>query len=479
MSDDFMSDEARKEAARKRLQARQAKRSEAQPSGRVRMPQPHRGTEHPHAQDSAPASAPASERPRAPRPQADARRAPRPQQGQQAPRTRAPESREPRPRVPRPQAQHPAGSQAPRQSHRPQAPRSGANRKPAQAPQRPQQAANALAGAGAAIANAFKGIGNFFANAYANAVDRFGKRNALIGIAAAFVILIILIVAIRACATPADPVQQDLREAQKAVSASSYSNEDGSKPDKAALENLLGAEDTAALLQTASSNEDAYWVASHPDSYTTDGTAVQGKLLRLAGNEPEAASFVRDWPNMYPQDKPSGDASTPSAESKTNVPRLYQWDKRWGYTQYSSTTFALTGCCPTSFAMVYQALTGLTDKSPYDMGVIATNGGFETQYDGTDTKFLFNAAEQLGLTCNQLNPQPSNLTAPLSAGQVLIINVGPGDFTQNGHFIVACGLDADGKVIINDPYSAERSEKTWDVSTLVSQSKMFYAFSLA
>ena len=113
------------------------------------------------------------------------------------------------------------------------------------------------------------------------------------------------------------------------------------------------------------------------------------------------------------------------------------------------------------------------------MGVIATNGGFETQYDGTDTKFLFSAAEQLGLTCNQLNPQPSNLTAPLSAGQVLIINVGPGDFTQNGHFIVACGLDADGKVIINDPYSAERSEKTWDVSTLVSQSKMFYAFSLA
>lgn len=425
MSDDFMSDEARKEAARKRLQARQAKRGEAQPSSRVHMPQGHR----------------------------------------------------------------PAGSQRPRQSQRPQAPRSGTNRKPAQAPhtnrkpaqspQRSQQAANALAGAGAAIANAFKGIGDFFANAYANAVERFGKRNALIGIAAAVAILVILVLVIRACATPADPVQQDLREAQKAVSASSYSNEDGSKPDKAALENLLGAEDTAALLQTASSNEDAYWVASHPDSYTADGTAVQGKLLRLAGNEPEAASFVRDWPNMYPQDKPSGDASTPSAESKTNVPRLYQWDKRWGYTQYSSTTFALTGCCPTSFAMVYQALTGLTDKSPYDMGVIATNGGFETQYDGTDTKFLFSAAEQLGLTCNQLNPQPSNLTAPLSAGQVLIINVGPGDFTQNGHFIVACGLDADGKVIINDPYSAERSEKTWDVSTLVSQSKMFYAFSLA
>lgn len=425
MSDDFMSDEARKEAARKRLQARQAKRSEVQPSGRLHMPQGHR----------------------------------------------------------------PAGSQMPRQSQRPQARRSGTNhkpaqaphtnRKPTQAPQRSQQAANALAGAGAAIANAFKGIGDFFANAYANAVERFGKRNALIGIAAAVVILVILVLAIRACATPADPVQQDLREAQKAVSASSYSNEDGSKPDKAALENLLGAEDTAALLQTASSNENAYWVASHPDSYTADGTAVQGKLLRLAGNEPEAASFVRDWPNMYPQDKPSGDASTPSAESKTNVPRLYQWDKCWGYTQYSSTTFALTGCCPTSFAMVYQALTGLTDKSPYDMGVIATNGGFETQYDGTDTKFLFSAAEQLGLTCNQLNPQPSNLTAPLSAGQVLIINVGPGDFTQNGHFIVACGLDADGKVIINDPYSAERSEKTWDVSTLVSQSKMFYAFSLA
>lgn len=332
-------------------------------------------------------------------------------------------------------------------------------------------------GKASAAASAISNAGGKIASVWESLCEKFGKRNALIGAGTAVVVLIIIVIGIRACTTPADPVQQALGDAERAVSTSSYANDDGSKPIQSTLVNLIGSEEAANLLDAASSNEDVYWIASHPDSFLADGDAVQAKLLKLAANEPEAASFVRNWPDEYPQDAPSGDASTPSADSGTSIPRLYQWDKRWGYTVYSSTTFALTGCCPTSLAMVYQGLTGNTDKSPYDMGQLARNGGYETQYDGTDGTFLLETADQLGLSCTQLTPIASNITSTLSAGKMLIINVGPGDFTTSGHYIVACGLNDDGKVIINDPYSAKRSEKTWDVNTLVDQAKAIYAYS--
>ena len=71
------------------------------------------------------------------------------------------------------------------------------------------------------------------------------------------------------------------------------------------------------------------------------------------------------------------------------------------------------------------------------------------------------------------------MTGALAAGQVLICNVGPGDFTTGGHFIVLTGLDANGDIIVNDPYSAERSAKTWDPDNVMVQTKALFAFSRA
>lgn len=309
-------------------------------------------------------------------------------------------------------------------------------------------------------------------------VDRFGFRNTNIGLGILAVLLIFLIVLIRSCATPVDPGEAAVRSAMQAVNSASFKNDDGAKPDEEYLVNLLGHEEAAALLNAASQNEDVYWIASHPDQYEEDGVMVQAKLLKLAAHEPDAVSYVRHWPERYPQESASGDAA-PKVESGTAFPRLYQWDERWGYTVYSSTAFALTGCCPTALAMVYQGFSGDTSVTPYDIAMIARNNGYETEFDGTDGSFLVHMAGDLGLVCTELSPAATNLRTTLNAGQALIINVGPGDFTANGHFIVATGLDSNGKVIVNDPYSAERSNQTWDVDTLVSQAKAFYAYSVA
>jgi len=146
---------------------------------------------------------------------------------------------------------------------------------------------------------------------------------------------------------------------------------------------------------------------------------------------------------------------------------------------YSSTTFALTGCCPTSLSMVYQGLTGKGDLSPYDMGKRASDGGFETAFDGTDSSFLVSEAASLGLSCEALSVDAGSVRAALEGGAVLVCNVGPGDFTDNGHFFVVTGIDGDGNLRINDPYSAERSNRAWDVDTVLGQTKALWAYRLA
>ncbi len=247
-------------------------------------------------------------------------------------------------------------------------------------------------------------------------------------------------------------------------------------PAPIALPEGLDADVAARLTEAAAGNEDIAWIASHASDYAVDGEMVQYKLLKLAADEPEAVGFVRGFPEAYPSD--AGEPCGESVEGAT-VPHFYQWDTRWGYTVYSSTTFALTGCCPTSLSMVYAGLTGKTDITPYDMGVRAQNGGYMTQYDGTDGSFLVAEASSLGLVCTEIGVGADALKAELSRGNVVICNVGPGDFTTGGHYIVIAGLADDGTLVVNDPYSAERSAKTWDVDQVIGQTKALYSYALA
>lgn len=253
---------------------------------------------------------------------------------------------------------------------------------------------------------------------------------------------------------------------------------DQTEIDESHLTSILDNQFAEMLLEQAKTNNDAHWIAAHPDEYLEDGTIVRYKMLRLAAKEPQAIPFVRDWPDKYCADEPDySEAHTD--ESSNGVPRLYQWDKRWGYTEYSSTTFALTGCAPTSLAMVYQAITGDTSKSPYDMGVYAANNGYATEYDGTDGSLFSSGASGLGLSCHELGIDASALTQALADGQIVVVNVGPGDFTDSGHYFVATGLADDGTVMINDPFSAERSATTWDATTIAGQTRAMYAFTKA
>ena len=385
---------------------------------------------------------------------------------------------------------------------------------------RTQQAPSRTGGILSAIGSAVSRVGAVLWNAYLNLVERF-RWKTIIATGIVFILLIVLIVSgIRGCVSPAGNSESSGTSASQSAastatseSAASASASSGSSAstsststsstssrssavsnaknpvdairlsvpeideaeiDEAALVNILDTELANQLITQAKSNNDAHWIASHPDEYLEDGTIVRYKMLRLAAKEPEAIPFVRDWPTKYCADEP--DYTEDHVDETSNgVPRLYQWDKRWGYTEYSSTTFALTGCAPTAMAMVYQARTGDTSKSPYDMGVYAMQNGYATQFDGTDGSLFTYGAAGLGLTGMIIGNDGASLTSALANGQLVVVNVGPGDFTDSGHYFVATGLAPDGSVMINDPFSAVRSEQTWDANTIASQTKVMYA----
>ena len=85
-------------------------------------------------------------------------------------------------------------------------------------------------------------------------------------------------------------------------------------------------------------------------------------------------------------------------------------------------------------------------------------------------------AGQLGLKWQEVDWSTSAIVAQLQAGHPIICSMGPGDFTDQGHFIVLSGITADGMIQVNDPNSRINSEKEWSADVLLPQIKGMWAY---
>lgn len=249
--------------------------------------------------------------------------------------------------------------------------------------------------------------------------------------------------------------------------------EPGPVPDFFEVSAIVGDQLAFKLIEKSILLPDAYWIAMNVDQYEQYGAAYQRKLIRLAAMDTNAVSFVRGYPDSYPAE--SGQSGLPAWEGE-GVPLYYQYDARWGYTEYGGKGFALTGCGPTCLAMVYQHITGKNDMSPYDMGVLVSSNGYVTESDGTYTSFFLEGSASLGLYPHDLAISTDSITWALQNNGVIVANMREGDFTEGGHYILLTGIDGEGKVTVNDPYSSINSARTWDLDTIMSQSIRMVAF---
>lgn len=196
------------------------------------------------------------------------------------------------------------------------------------------------------------------------------------------------------------------------------------------------------------------------------------KLITLMKKEPKSQQFVLD----YPEKAGKKSKVRLGKIDYDQVPLFIQWDTRWGYAPYGNGIVGLDGCGPTCLSMA--AVYFLHDKSmtpDYIASFSAENGYYK---DGVGTMWsLFNeGAEKLGLKATELPLEKKDMLDALDDGKIIICSVGPGDFTEKGHFILLTGYGDDG-FYVNDPNSYNNSEKLWSYSKLSPQIKNLWAVS--
>lgn len=197
-------------------------------------------------------------------------------------------------------------------------------------------------------------------------------------------------------------------------------------------------------------------------------------LLKLLEKNPEAEQFVLD----YPKNKDKHVEIDISKEVKEGeIPLFIQWDERWGYETYGEDFLALTGCGPTSLSMVRCGLSGDGDWDPYRVARVADGEGYYVNGAGSSWNLMTDGAEKLGLKAEEVPFDAEHICAELEAGHPIICVVGPGDFTDSGHFLVLTGVDDQGHIILNDPNSRIRSRQTWDLDQLMLQIKNLWSYS--
>ena len=248
------------------------------------------------------------------------------------------------------------------------------------------------------------------------------------------------------------------------------------KADLAESTETVTEEVTEAPVATPTEAATEYPVFEEPESYSVEAMKEKGipeELIEFYEKYPETAPYA--W--FYPEkSKIDYKIDLTNEVTKGTIPYFCQWDDRWGYKEYGSSFMGINGCGPTCITMVYCGLTGKTDINPYDMAIYVRDRGYYIPGSGTVWDTMNVIPAEIGLTVIDVPFSADGIRETLRAGHPIICNVGPGDFTKVGHYILLAGVDDEGKIIVHDPNSPERTAKHWDVDVLISQIRNVWGY---
>lgn len=146
-----------------------------------------------------------------------------------------------------------------------------------------------------------------------------------------------------------------------------------------------------------------------------------------------------------------------------------QSDEQWGDLRYGSDKISTHGCGPTAMAMVVSTLTG-TLIDPPSMAEWAVQNGYWARHSGSYHSIVIGTATAFGLRAEAFSSRDADaLREQLFAGKLFVALMGPGHFTQSGHFIVLRGVTLSGDILVADPGSIERSLTAWDVQLILDE----------
>lgn len=159
---------------------------------------------------------------------------------------------------------------------------------------------------------------------------------------------------------------------------------------------------------------------------------------------------------------------------KGDYPLLLQYDKRWGYAYYGEYNLAISGCGPTTIAMVVAGLTGRNDVTPYTVAKYAMENNYYSE-SGTKWALMKEGIKHFGIKSRELNNSKKLIFKELEKGHPIICSMKLGIFTTTGHFIAIVGIK-DNKFIVHDPNSKKKSKGLWSYEEIKDEIRNMWVF---
>lgn len=146
-----------------------------------------------------------------------------------------------------------------------------------------------------------------------------------------------------------------------------------------------------------------------------------------------------------------------------------QGEEPWADALFGPDPIRGFGCGPTAMAMVVSSL-GEETVDPAQMAQLAYEAGYCAPGSGSYLSIVQGMGRAFGLRAESCGTvSAAELRQMLAAGQLLVALMGPGHFTDGGHFIVLRGVTLTGQVLVADPNSRERSLALWDPQLILDE----------
>ena len=153
----------------------------------------------------------------------------------------------------------------------------------------------------------------------------------------------------------------------------------------------------------------------------------------------------------------------------TDVTYFCQSSPEWADQPYGTDTIGPYGCGPTTMAMAVASLTD-TATDPVTMAAWAVEHGYWASRSGSYHSIVLDTARSFGLVAEPFTSrEASAMLDALGQGKMLVALVGPGHFTEGGHFILIRGRTPEGNVLVADANSLENSLTLWDPQIILDE----------
>ena len=145
-----------------------------------------------------------------------------------------------------------------------------------------------------------------------------------------------------------------------------------------------------------------------------------------------------------------------------------QFDPRWAELAYGeSDTIGQAGCGVVCMATVVSALTGEV-HNPVELEGWSAENGYYCEGNGSYHSLVPAAATAYGLTWEG-NLTAQGIVDALAEGKLVVAVMGEGHFTKGSHFIILRGITGEGKILVSDSASYDRSMQEWDLEVIVGE----------